>query len=223
MNLYESRPEMTTLIRQKTASEGAGYLFAKRFLDILLSLVALILLSPVFLAAAVAIKLEDPKGSILFRQIRIGKNGKPFEMLKFRSMVSDAEERLSELLPCNEVEGLMFKMKNDPRVTRVGRIIRKYSIDEFPQFWNVLKGDMTLVGPRPPLPREVKEYSLYEMNRLTVTPGCTGLWQISGRNELSFYDMVDLDLKYIASRNLWLDLKILWQTVVMLLVAKNGM
>jgi len=144
-------------------------------------------------------------------------------MLKFRSMVRDAESRLEALLPYNEVEGNMFKMKNDPRVTRVGRFIRKWSIDEFPQLWNVIKGDMTLVGPRPPLPREVKNYSPYDMNRLTVTPGCTGLWQISGRNALSFRDMVELDLAYITNRNLRLDLKIIWKTCVMLLVAKNGM
>lgn len=223
MNLFETRSEMTTLIRQKTASEGAGYLFAKRLLDIVLSLLALVLLSPLFLLVALAIKIEDPKGGVLFRQIRIGKDGIPFEMLKFRSMVHDAESRLAELLPHNEIEGAMFKMKDDPRVTRVGRVLRKWSIDEFPQFWNVIKGEMTLVGPRPPLPREVKNYSPHEMNRLSVTPGCTGLWQVSGRNALNFYDMVELDLMYIANRNLKLDLKIMWQTLVMLLVAKNGM
>jgi lipopolysaccharide/colanic/teichoic acid biosynthesis glycosyltransferase len=223
MNLFETRSEISALIRQKTESEGFGYLFMKRLIDIAVSLVALVLLFPLFVLVAIAIKLEDPRGGVLFRQIRIGKDGKPFEMLKFRSMVHDAESRLEELLPHNEIEGNMFKMKNDPRVTRVGRIIRKWSIDEFPQLWNVLKGDMTLVGPRPPLPREVKNYSPYEMNRLTVTPGCTGLWQVSGRNALSFYDMVELDLQYITSRNLKLDLKIMWQTCVMLLVAKNGM
>lgn len=231
MNLLEprwdarlgARPDMTAIIRQKTAAEGAGYLFMKRWIDIVFSLVALTVLSPLFLAVAVLIKLEDPKGSVLFRQIRIGKGGKPFVMLKFRSMVHDAEDRLAELLPQNEIAGNMFKMKNDPRITRVGRYLRKWSIDEFPQFWNVLKGEMTLVGPRPPLPREVKNYSPYEMNRLSVTPGCTGLWQVSGRNALSFYDMVELDLAYIAARNLKLDLKIIWQTCVMLVVAKNGM
>lgn len=220
---FETRPEAAVGIRQKTASEGAGYLLAKRLIDIAASLFALIALLPLLLLVALAIKLEDPKGGVLFRQVRIGKDGKPFVMLKFRSMIHDAESRLEELLPYNEVAGNMFKMKNDPRVTRVGRFIRKWSLDEFPQLWNVLKGDMTLVGPRPPLPREVKNYSPYDMNRLTVTPGCTGLWQISGRNALGFRDMVELDLAYIANRNLRLDLKIIWKTVVMLLVAKNGM
>lgn len=227
MNLLDTRldtrSEIAARIRQKTASEGAGYLLAKRLIDIVVSLAALVLLSPLLVAVALAIKLEDPKGPVLFRQVRIGKDGKPFVMLKFRSMVRDAESRLEALLPYNEVEGNMFKMKNDPRVTRVGRFIRKWSIDEFPQLWNVIKGDMTLVGPRPPLPREVKNYSPYDMNRLTVTPGCTGLWQISGRNALSFRDMVELDLAYITNRNLRLDLKIIWKTCVMLLVAKNGM
>lgn len=225
MNLLDTRlrSEIAARIRQKTASEGAGYLLAKRLIDIVVSLAALVLLSPVLVAVALAIKLEDPKGPVLFRQVRIGKDGKPFVMLKFRSMLRDAESRLEALLPYNEVEGNMFKMKNDPRVTRVGRFIRKWSIDEFPQLWNVIKGDMTLVGPRPPLPREVKNYSPYDMNRLTVTPGCTGLWQISGRNALSFRDMVELDLAYITNRNLRLDLKIIWKTCVMLLVAKNGM
>jgi len=220
---FETRPEAAVRIRQKTASEGAGYLLAKRLIDIAASLFALIALLPLLLLVALAIKLEDPKGGVLFRQVRIGKDGKPFVMLKFRSMIHDAESRLEELLPYNEVAGNMFKMKNDPRVTRVGRFIRKWSLDEFPQLWNVLKGDMTLVGPRPPLPREVKNYSPYDMNRLTVTPGCTGLWQISGRNALGFRDMVELDLAYIANRNLRLDLKIIWKTVVMLLVARNGM
>lgn len=225
MNLLDTRlrSEIAARIRQKTASEGAGYLLAKRLIDIVVSLAALVLLSPLLVAVALAIKLEDPKGPVLFRQVRIGKDGKPFVMLKFRSMVRDAESRLEALLPYNEVEGNMFKMKNDPRVTRIGRFIRKWSIDEFPQLWNVIKGDMTLVGPRPPLPREVKNYSPYDMNRLTVTPGCTGLWQISGRNALSFRDMVELDLAYITNRNLRLDLKIIWKTCVMLLVAKNGM
>jgi len=225
MNLLDTRlrSEIAARIRQKTASEGAGYLLAKRLIDIVVSLAALVLLSPLLVAVALAIKLEDPKGPVLFRQVRIGKDGKPFVMLKFRSMVRDAESRLEALLPYNEVEGNMFKLKNDPRVTRVGRFIRKWSIDEFPQLWNVIKGDMTLVGPRPPLPREVKNYSPYDMNRLTVTPGCTGLWQISGRNALSFRDMVELDLAYITNRNLRLDLKIIWKTCVMLLVAKNGM
>lgn len=222
MNLFETRTETNTLLNKGTETEGQGYMLLKRILDIGLSVVGILLLSPLLLLVALAIKIEDPRGSVLFRQTRIGKYGKPFGMLKFRSMVNGAETMLDELLPHNEVDGAMFKMKRDPRVTRVGRWIRKVSVDEFPQFWNVLRGEMSLVGPRPPLPREVKNYTPYEMLRLSVTPGCTGLWQISGRNELSFHEMVELDLKYITKRNLRLDIKILWQTCVMLLLAKNG-
>ena len=123
-------------------------------------------------------------------------------------MVTDAEEKLKELLQYNEVSGAMFKMKEDPRITKIGKFIRKTSIDELPQLWNVLKGDMSLVGPRPPLPREVEEYSSYDKQRLLVTPGCTGLWQVSGRNSLGFEEMVELDLKYIANRNIFFDIKV---------------
>ncbi len=134
-------------------------------------------------------------------------------MYKFRSMVSDAEKQLDELLERNEIEGAMFKMKNDPRITKVGKWIRKTSIDELPQLWNVIRGDMSLVGPRPALPREVQEYTSYERLRLKVTPGCTGLWQVSGRNALSFREMVELDLHYIERRSLLLDLKLILLTV----------
>lgn len=223
MDMFETRTETNSLLQQETIVDHQGYLAIKRLLDLMLSLLALIVLAPLFLVVAAAIKLEDPRGPVLFRQIRIGKNGKPFAMYKFRSMVTNAESKLEELLPQNEIEGAMFKMKDDPRVTRVGRLLRKWSIDEFPQFWNVLSGEMTLVGPRPPLPREVKDYTTYEMQRLTVTPGCTGLWQVSGRNELSFYEMVELDLEYIAKRSLRFDLKIMWRTFKMLLLAKNGL
>lgn len=230
MDMFETRTETNSLLQQGTvakpqgsAARHQGYLAVKRLLDIALSLLAIVLLFPLFMAAAAAIKLEDPHGPVLFRQMRIGKNGKPFGMYKFRSMVSGAESMLDELLPQNEIDGAMFKMKEDPRVTKVGKILRKWSIDEFPQFWNVLRGEMTLVGPRPPLPREVKDYTAYEMQRLSVTPGCTGLWQVSGRNELSFYEMVELDLQYIANRSLRLDIKIMWKTCLVLLTMKNGL
>ncbi len=137
----------------------------------------------------------------------------PFKMYKFRSMYQDADERLAELLDQNEVEGAMFKMKNDPRVTRIGRFIRKHSIDEFPQFVNVFLGQMSLVGPRPPLPREIPEYSDRDFRRLTVKPGLTGPWQVSGRSDLSFSDMVDLDLDYIKKRGLKYDLSLIFKTV----------
>ncbi|MEV5027113.1 sugar transferase [Paenibacillus sp. LPE1-1-1.1] len=194
----------------------------KRTIDVTGSLFGLILLSPLFVIIAILIKLEDPKGSVLFYQTRIGKNEKPFRMYKFRSMVSNAEEKLKELLAQNEIEGAMFKMKNDPRITKIGKFIRKTSIDELPQLINVLRGEMSLVGPRPPLVREVAEYTDYDKLRLTVKPGCTGLWQVSGRNELSFKEMVELDLKYIQNRSVGFDLKIIFKTFKVLLGAKDA-
>lgn len=220
----ETRTEASPGLQPKALRRqpDIGYEVMKRALDIMFASVGLILLFPLFLLVAIAIKLEDPKGSILFRQIRVGKDGVPFYMYKFRSMVNGAETLLDDLLSKNEISGAMFKMRKDPRVTRVGRLIRKLSIDEFPQFYNVLRGDMSLVGPRPPLPREVENYSSFEMRRLAVTPGCTGLWQISGRNALSFKEMVELDLSYIEQRGLRTDCKIIWKTCWMLLMAKNG-
>ncbi|NNV08004.1 sugar transferase [Geobacillus sp. MMMUD3] len=196
-----------------TVNDKKGYLLAKRIMDICGALIGLICLSWLFLIVAILIKLEDPKGPVFFKQVRVGKDGREFYMYKFRSMVADAEEQLRELLKYNEVSGAMFKMKNDPRVTKVGKIIRKTSIDELPQLWNVLKGEMSLVGPRPPLPREVAQYTEYDKQRLLVTPGCTGLWQVSGRNDLGFDEMVELDLKYIRERSLLYDIKIIFKTV----------
>lgn len=167
------------------------------------------------------IKYEDPKGSVLFKQIRIGKDGEKFHMYKFRSMVIDAEDKLKDLLKHNEVSGAMFKMKEDPRVTRIGKIIRKTSIDELPQLLNVLKGEMSLVGPRPPLPREVKEYTAYDKQRLLVTPGCAGLWQVTERNSVGFKEMVELDLEYINKRSVFYDLKIIFKTI-QIMIKSNG-
>lgn len=198
------------------------YLLIKRLADILLASVGLILLSPLFLIVAICIKLEDPRGKVFFKQKRVGKDEREFYMYKFRSMLSNAEELLPSLLHKNEVSGAMFKMKNDPRVTKVGRFIRKTSIDEFPQLWNVIKGDMSLVGPRPPLPREVKEYDDYAKQRLLVTPGCTGLWQVSGRNDLGFAEMVALDLEYISKRSVRYDLKLILKTVKVLFGDKDA-
>jgi exopolysaccharide biosynthesis polyprenyl glycosylphosphotransferase len=199
--------------QQVIVNDKKSYLIAKRTMDIIGAMIGLISLSWLFLIVAVLIKLEDPKGPVFFKQIRVGKDGKQFYMYKFRSMVTDAEKRLKELLKYNEVSGAMFKMKNDPRVTRVGKFIRKTSIDELPQLWNVLKGEMSLVGPRPPLPREVAQYTEYDKQRLLVTPGCTGLWQVSGRNDLGFNEMVELDLKYIRERSILYDLKIILKTI----------
>jgi lipopolysaccharide/colanic/teichoic acid biosynthesis glycosyltransferase len=202
--------------------EKKTYTMIKRGMDIIGAIMGLICLSWLFLIVAVLIKIEDPKGTVFFKQIRVGKNGKEFYMFKFRSMVSDAEERLKDLLKYNEVDGAMFKLKEDPRVTKIGKFIRKTSIDELPQLWNVLKGEMSLVGPRPPLPREVKEYTNYDKQRLLVIPGCTGLWQVSGRNSLSFQEMVELDLLYIRKRNSYFDLKIIIKTVFLLFGSKNA-
>ncbi|RYM02765.1 sugar transferase [Sporolactobacillus sp. THM7-7] len=193
------------------------YLVMKRFMDILGALIGLIILAPVFLIIPILIKWDDPGGKVFFKQIRVGKNGRAFYIYKFRSMVSNAEELLKKLMDKNETTGAMFKIKKDPRVTRIGRFIRKTSIDELPQLINVLKGDMSLVGPRPPLPREVEEYTHYDMQRLLVKPGVTGLWQVSGRSHVGFKKMVALDIHYILKRSLLLDIKILMKTFVVLL------
>ncbi|HHQ2456100.1 sugar transferase [Bacillus cereus group sp. MYBK245-2] len=204
------------LLVAEEVNQNGFYLFTKRLMDIFGSVMGLVFLSPVFLIVALLIKLEDPKGPVFFKQVRIGKDEKEFGMYKFRSMIVDAEERLNDLLKHNEVSGAMFKMKDDPRVTRIGKFIRKTSIDELPQLFNVLKGDMSLVGPRPPLLREVKEYTSYDKQRLLVTPGCTGLWQVTERNNVGFKEMVELDLKYIKRRKLTLDLKIIFKTIVVI-------
>lgn len=192
------------------------YRITKRLFDIVFSIMAIIFLSPVFLTVALIIKL-DSKGPVFFHQKRIGLMGKPFYMHKFRSMVFDAEQRFKEVEEKNEISGYMFKIKNDPRVTRVGKIIRKTSIDELPQLFNVIKGDMSIVGPRPPIGREVQKYDAWHNLRLSVKPGITGLWQVSGRNNIGFEDMCRLDLKYIRERNLIYDLKIIFKTLPVLL------
>lgn len=205
-----------------SVNTARSYLVMKRAVDIIGSFCGLVVLSIFFVIIAILIKLEDPKGKVFFKQIRVGKDGKEFYMYKFRSMASDAEERLKELLALNEVSGAMFKMKDDPRVTKVGKFIRKTSVDELPQLINVLKGEMSLVGPRPPLPREVAEYSAYDKQRLLVTPGCTGLWQVSGRSNVGFEEMVELDLRYIKERSILFDTKIILKTVLVLFGSKNA-
>lgn len=193
------------------------YRFAKRAFDIAFSGAVIAVAAVPSLALCLAIRLESP-GSPIYSHVRLGRIGKDgtlktFRMYKFRSMYADADERLSELLDKNEVEGAMFKMKDDPRVTRVGRFIRKHSIDEFPQFLNVLLGQMSVVGPRPPLVREIPDYSASDLRRLTVKPGLTGPWQVSGRSDLDFEDMVKLDLDYIERRGLFHDLGLICKTV----------
>ena len=188
------------------------YLYGKRCFDVIASGIALVLLSGVFLIISILIKLDDPHGKIFYSQTCLGKDGRKFQMWKFRSMVADADKMVDKLLKKNDVEGAMFKIKDDPRITRVGRVLRKHSLDELPQLYNVLRGDMSLVGPRPPLPREVVKYTDYDRQRLAVIPGCTGLWQVSGRSNLSFSEMVTLDIQYINNASFSQDILILLKT-----------
>lgn len=196
------------------------YHVVKRLFDIVASVCGLILLSPLFLFLVIKIRSEDG-GPAFYSQERIGKNEKPFKMWKFRSMVVDADKMLDKLEDQNEIDGAMFKIKDDPRVTRIGHVIRKYSLDELPQLWNVLIGDMSLVGPRPPLPSEVEEYTDYDKQRLTVMPGCTGLWQVTRRSEADFDEMVWLDIVYINHSGLWEDFKLIVKTVLVM-IHPNG-
>lgn len=188
------------------------YLTVKRLFDIAASLFALLITLPLTLVVSLCIYLDD-RGPIFYTQERIGKDGKPFRIYKFRSMCQNADAKKKELTEQNEVNGAMFKMSNDPRVTRIGCFIRRHSIDELPQLINVLLGNMTVVGPRPPLPEEVDQYSQHDKERLKVKPGCTGLWQVSGRNSLDFDEMVELDIDYIEHASLLLDVKICFKTV----------
>jgi exopolysaccharide biosynthesis polyprenyl glycosylphosphotransferase len=189
-----------------------GSFMLKRVLDITLSLCALTILSPLLFVVAIAVRL-DSSGPVLYRARRIGRKGRTFDCLKFRTMVMNADALKSELGHLNERDGILFKMKNDPRVTRVGRLLRKYSLDEIPQFLNVLRGDMSLVGPRPPMASEVERYDLAHLRRLDVLPGITGLWQVEARQDPSFDSYISLDTAYVENWNLWLDLKILIRTV----------
>ena len=193
--------------------ESILYSITKRLIDIVGSLCGIILLSPLFLIVAVLIKLEDPKGKVFFAQERNGRYPKTFKMYKFRSMVHNAEDLLKDLMDRNEQTGPVFKINDDPRITKVGKFIRRTSIDELPQLFNVLKGDMSLVGPRPPIPHEVDQYNSYQMQRLAVKPGLTCIWQVSGRNNIGFDEWVEMDIEYIKTRNLWLDIKLIFKTV----------
>lgn len=195
---------------------GAKFLF-----DIFSALILSILFSPFFLVMGIIIKLES-KGPVFYKQERLGKNGKLFLLYKFRTMVKDADKMLSDVEKLNEAKGPIFKIRNDPRITRMGRFLRKFSLDELPQLFNVLKGEMSIVGPRPPLPKEVEEYEPWQMERLNVTPGITGLWQISGRSDLPFDEMVKLDLYYIENWSIGYDLKILAKTIRAVLTTKGA-
>jgi exopolysaccharide biosynthesis polyprenyl glycosylphosphotransferase len=196
--------------------------FVKRMLDIVVSLAMIILLIPLFVVVAILIKCES-KGGVIYRQIRVGKDGRHFNFYKFRSMFVDAEKRKSQILGQNESsDGVIFKMKKDPRITRVGRFIRKYSIDELPQLFNVLEGSMSLVGPRPPLPTEVAQYTLDERKRLHIKPGITCIWQVSGRSDIPFKKQVLLDEQYIKNHGLLKDIAILLKTIPAILTGKGA-
>ena len=210
------------ILKNVKTNDSYIYLFTKRAIDIVGSLLGLIFLSPLLLIVAILIKLEDPKGKIFFTQERNGQYPKTFKMYKFRSMVHNAEELLESLKDQNEQTGPVFKMENDPRITKVGKFIRKTSIDELPQLINVLKGDMSIVGPRPPIPHEVAQYNEYQMQRLSVKPGLTCIWQTSGRNNVGFDEWVEMDIEYIENRNLWLDIKLIFKTVGVLFGDKNA-
>ncbi|MBL4932630.1 sugar transferase [Clostridium paridis] len=198
-----------------------GYDISKRILDFVCSFIGLVILSPIFIIVAILIKL-DSTGPVVFSQLRIGKNGKSFKMYKFRSMVVDAEELKVKLLERNEMSGPMFKMKEDPRITRIGKFIRKTSIDELPQLINILKGEMSLVGPRPSLPKEVEEFEPWMRERLDVKPGLTCYWQVMGRNSIDFRNWMKLDVKYVKERNFWLDIKLICKTFSVLLGDENA-
>lgn len=203
----------TVLNRETVLNSGRRYWRLRRAQDVVLSLIAMAALWPFMLIVALAIVIESPGAGPIFKQKRVGREGKEFMFYKFRSMIPGAEDRLGELLSENEMQGPVFKMRNDPRITRVGRIIRRCSIDELPQLYNVLRGDMSIVGPRPGLPREVAQYDSYARQRLLVTPGLTCYWQIQpNRNSLTFEEWLELDLKYIKERSFLTDWRIIFAT-----------
>lgn len=193
----------------------------KRTIDVVLAVLALVLLGPLLLLTALLIRIDSP-GSVLFRQQRVGRGGKRFEMVKFRSMFVGSHEDRSSVEDANEATGPVFKMRNDPRVTRVGRLIRKLSVDEIPQFWNVLKGDMSIVGPRPPLPEECVGYGRAHFRRLLVTPGLTCIWQVSGRSDVDFEEWVAMDVEYITTWTLRRDLALIVRTLPAVLSGKGA-
>lgn len=197
------------------------YSILKRIIDVVGALFGLIILSPILIIVGILIKLES-KGPIIFAQKRVGLNGKEFKMYKFRSMVANAEEIKEKLKEKNEMSGPMFKIKDDPRITKIGKVIRKTSIDEVPQLINVLKGDMSLVGPRPSLPNEVKEFEDWMLKRLEVKPGLTCYWQVMGRNNIDFENWMKLDIKYVNERSFWLDIKLIFKTFFVLFGDKNA-
>lgn len=209
-----SQADVDILDREELLHKDRWYWIGRRVQDIIFSVLALLVLWPLMLVVAIVIVIDSPGASPIFSQTRVGRDGKEFTFYKFRSMCPNAEKKLDELLPYNEMEGPAFKIKDDPRITRVGKFIRKSSIDELPQLWNILKGDMSIVGPRPGLPREVAQYSDYARQRLLIQPGLTCYWQIQpDRNSLTFDQWVELDIKYIKERSFLVDWKIIFATI----------
>lgn len=208
-------------LESESSMEFSLYEVVKRLIDVVCSFLGVLLLSPLFIIIAIIIKTTS-KGPVFFSQKRVGKNGKEFDMYKFRSMVVNAEELKERLEAQNEMSGPMFKIKDDPRVTKIGKFIRKTSIDELPQLWNVLKGDMSLVGPRPSLPKEVAQFDKWMNKRLEVKPGLTCYWQVSGRNNIDFEDWMKLDIKYVDERSTWIDIKLIFKTIGVLFGDKNA-
>lgn len=215
------RAQQVGAINEKAKEENIFYNIIKRLIDIVASACGLIVLSPILLIVSILIKIES-KGPVIFAQERVGKDLKTFKMYKFRSMVNDAEELKEKLMKYNQMSGPMFKMDNDPRVTKIGKFIRKTSIDELPQLINVIKGDMSLVGPRPSLPKEVEEFEPWMKKRFQVKPGLTCYWQVSGRNNIDFEDWMKLDIKYIEDKCLGLDMKLIVKTAFLLFGDKNA-
>lgn len=221
MQNLKSVDSVSDVVMKEEYEKSYLYFFVKRIIDIVASLLGIIVLSPVFIITAIAIKL-DSKGPVFFGQQRVGQYGKLFKMYKFRSMVTNAEELLEKLKNNNEMSGPMFKMTDDPRITKIGRFIRKTSIDELPQLVNVLKGEMSLVGPRPNLPKEVEEFEPWMKDKLIAKPGLTCYWQVMGRNSIDFEDWMKLDIKYVKERNTWLDIKLIFKTVGVLFGDENA-
>ncbi len=215
MESVKSEDAASSIRYKDNFEKNKGYFVVKRIIDIFGAIFGIIILSPIMIVVSILIKLES-NGPIVFSQDRVGKNGRLFKMYKFRSMVQNAEELLEKLKDKNEMSGPMFKMKEDPRITRVGRFIRKTSIDELPQLFNVLKGEMSLVGPRPNLPREVERFTDFQRQKLLAKPGLTCYWQIMGRNNIDFEDWMKLDIKYIEERNIWIDIKLILKTFLLL-------
>ena len=213
IDLHSKDPKANARLKDILSRSFLGYWRKKRVFDIVAAFILIILTSPAMLLTALIIKLDDINSPVIYDQIRIGRHGKPFRLYKFRTMIKDADRLKSELVDLNMMDGPVFKLENDPRITRVGGFLRKTCLDELPQFINVLKGDMSIVGPRPPLPEEADQYDDYQRLRLLVTPGITCIWQIQpARNTIAFDDWVEMDLYYIEHRTMWLDIRLILNT-----------